>query len=48
MDEDVIRKKLSSKDINVDIDLGMGEGEATIYTTDMSCEYVKINAEYTT
>lgn len=48
VDEDVIREKLSSKDINVDIDLGMGEGEATIYTTDMSCEYIKINAEYTT
>jgi glutamate N-acetyltransferase/amino-acid N-acetyltransferase len=48
VDEDVMRKKLSSKDINVDIDLGMGEGETTIYTTDMSYEYVKINAEYTT
>ncbi len=46
--EDVMHKKLSARDINIDIDLGMGQGEATIYTSDLSCEYVKINADYTT
>ena len=48
VEEEIMRKKLSSRDITVDIDLGMGQAEATVYTTDMSYEYVKINAEYTT
>jgi glutamate N-acetyltransferase/amino-acid N-acetyltransferase len=48
VEEKVLRKKMSSPDITVDIDLGMGQAEMTIFTTDLSYEYVKINAEYTT
>ena len=48
VDEEDMRKKLSARDVSVDIDIGMGEAEAKIYTTDLSYEYVKINAEYTT
>ncbi|MFC1693582.1 bifunctional glutamate N-acetyltransferase/amino-acid acetyltransferase ArgJ [Candidatus Latescibacterota bacterium] len=47
-DEQDMRKKLGSLDITVDIDLGMGQAESTIFTTDLSYEYIKINAEYTT
>ena len=39
---------MSEKNITLEVDLGMGKAEKTIYTTDMSYEYIKINAEYTT
>ena len=32
----------------VTIELGLGEGEATVHTCDMSVDYVKINADYRT
>lgn len=32
----------------VTVDLGLAEGEDTIYTCDLTFDYVKINAEYTT
>ncbi len=46
--ESELRKKMSQKDLTLEIDLGMGKAETTIYTTDMSYEYIKINANYTT
>ncbi len=42
--QDVMRKRA----FDVTVDLHLGEGEDTIYTCDLSCDYVKINAEYTT
>jgi len=36
------------KVITIRADLGAGSGEAEVYTCDLSYEYVKINAEYTT
>lgn len=48
INEEEMRKKLSSPDISVDIHLGMGQADAVIYTTDFSHEYIRINAEYTT
>jgi glutamate N-acetyltransferase/amino-acid N-acetyltransferase len=48
IDEKDIRKRLSVHDIDVEINLGMGNEDAVIYTTDMSQDYIKINAEYTT
>ncbi|MDO4909723.1 MAG: bifunctional glutamate N-acetyltransferase/amino-acid acetyltransferase ArgJ [Corynebacterium sp.] len=40
---------LSGVDIAVRIDLGLdGPGEATVYTTDLSHQYVEINSAYTT
>jgi N-acetylglutamate synthase/N-acetylornithine aminotransferase len=32
----------------IEIDLGLGDGAATYLTTDLSYDYVKINAEYRT
>jgi glutamate N-acetyltransferase/amino-acid N-acetyltransferase len=43
-----MRETMAKKEQLLEIDLGMGKGEATLYTTDLSYEYVKINAEYTT
>ncbi len=48
IDEKKMREKLSPREIAVEIGLGMGHAEAVIYTTDMSHDYIKINAEYTT
>jgi glutamate N-acetyltransferase/amino-acid N-acetyltransferase len=42
--QDVMRKRA----FEVTVDLHLGEGEDTIYTCDLSYDYVKINAEYTT
>jgi len=33
---------------DVTVELGLGDGEDTVYTCDFSYDYVKINAEYTT
>jgi glutamate N-acetyltransferase / amino-acid N-acetyltransferase len=32
----------------IDLDLGLGDGEAAYLASDLSYDYVKINAEYTT
>lgn len=47
-DADAMRKILTEHDIIIDIELGLGNESATIYTCDLSFQYVKINADYTT
>ena len=47
-DGDAMKKILAEHDIVVDIELGLGDAQATIYTCDLSFQYVKINADYTT
>ena len=37
---------LANDEFQVTIDLGRGEAEETVWTTDLSYEYVRINAEY--
>jgi len=44
-DLEIILKKNS---YSIFIDIGLGQGEASIFTSDLSYEYVKINAEYST
>ena len=34
--------------MTIEVDLGLGRGAAQIFTCDLSYDYVKINAEYTT
>ena len=41
-------KIMQSKNIVVNIDMYLGEGEATAWGCDLTYDYVKINAEYTT
>ncbi len=47
-DHDAVRLILSQKDITIGVDLGLGAGKARAWGTDLSAEYVRINAEYTT
>ena len=39
---------LKQKEFTVTVDLGLGSGTATVYTSDLSHEYVSINADYRT
>jgi glutamate N-acetyltransferase/amino-acid N-acetyltransferase len=39
---------LKKKEFTVTVDLHLGSGSATVYTSDLSYEYVKINADYRT
>ena len=41
-------KIMQSEDIIVNIDMNLGDGEATAWGCDLTYDYVKINAEYTT
>ncbi len=45
-DEDEAHSALDTTEVAIDVDLGMGEGFATILTCDLSHEYVRINGEY--
>ena len=47
-DEEALREVMAQHDIVIDIDMGDGDGEATVWTCDFSYEYVKINGEYHT
>ena len=47
-DLDAAVESLGSAEVGIEIDLGSGDEEAVIYTCDLSYEYVRINAEYTT
>ena len=43
-----LENTLKMRNFSVIIDAGIGNGEASILTTDLSYDYVKINAEYST
>jgi len=43
-----LQKKMKSKEIEILIGLHMGKASAETYTCDLSYDYVRINAEYTT
>ncbi|MBP2651517.1 MAG: argJ [Firmicutes bacterium] len=43
-----LNKVMGEREIKVEIELGQGTAEATVWTCDFSYEYVKINADYST
>lgn len=47
-DAEAMKKIMAARDIVVDIELGLGAAEATVWTCDESFLYVKINSDYTT
>ncbi len=47
-DEAAMKKVMKAHDIVIDIDMGLGSEEATVWTCDFSYDYVKINGEYHT
>ncbi len=47
-DPTALRAAFSKPDIDIEVSLGLGRGAATAWGTDLSAEYVHINADYTT
>ena len=43
-----MKQAMSARAFTVDVDLGLGSGTCTIYTSDLTHQYVTINADYTT
>ncbi len=43
-----LEKAMRDKDIEIALNLRLGKGKAEVYTCDLSYEYIRINAEYTT
>lgn len=46
LDEEIATKILSSKEFEINIDLGEGSEESTWWTCDLTEEYVRINSDY--
>jgi glutamate N-acetyltransferase/amino-acid N-acetyltransferase len=47
-DESALREALASREVDIRLDLGLGPGAATAWGCDLTPDYVRINAEYTT
>ncbi len=47
-DAAAIRAQFSRSNVGITVDLGLGSGAATAWGADLSAEYVRINADYTT
>lgn len=47
-DEDEALRRFEEPEIAIDVDLGAGESSATVWTCDLSYEYVRINGDYRT
>ena len=45
-DEAPVADHLKGREISVEIDLGLGEGRATVWTCDLTHGYISINADY--
>lgn len=43
-----LKEALESKEVKVEMKVGAGKGHARVWTCDLTYDYVKINAEYTT
>jgi glutamate N-acetyltransferase/amino-acid N-acetyltransferase len=39
---------MSADHVEIEVELGTGDAEATVFGCDLSAEYVRINADYTT
>ncbi|MCA9431634.1 MAG: bifunctional ornithine acetyltransferase/N-acetylglutamate synthase, partial [Candidatus Omnitrophica bacterium] len=47
-DEAKVEAGMAEEEVEIRVDLGAGEAEMTVYTCDLSYDYVRINAEYHT
>ncbi len=45
-DEAPVAAHLKGQDISIEVDLGMGDGRATVWTCDLTHGYISINADY--
>ncbi|MXY88701.1 MAG: bifunctional glutamate N-acetyltransferase/amino-acid acetyltransferase ArgJ [Dehalococcoidia bacterium] len=47
-DEATVSRAMSGEEVTIEVDLGAGEARATGWTCDLTAEYIRINADYTT
>ena len=47
-DEEKGKAAMAPEEINIEISLGLGSAEKSVWTTDLTHEYIRINAEYRT
>lgn len=45
-DEDAAARALAEDQVSIEVDLHLGDGEATVWTCDLSYDYVRINGDY--
>ncbi|GAA4643980.1 bifunctional glutamate N-acetyltransferase/amino-acid acetyltransferase ArgJ [Pontixanthobacter gangjinensis] len=45
-DEAPVARHLKGQDINIEVDIGIGSGRATVWTCDLTHGYITINADY--
>jgi glutamate N-acetyltransferase/amino-acid N-acetyltransferase len=45
-DEAPVAAHLKGQEIDIGVDLGLGEGRATVWTCDLTHGYISINADY--
>ncbi|HEY4345185.1 MAG TPA: bifunctional glutamate N-acetyltransferase/amino-acid acetyltransferase ArgJ [Parvibaculum sp.] len=45
-DETPVAKHMKGRDIDIDVAVGVGSGSATVWTCDLTYEYIRINADY--
>jgi glutamate N-acetyltransferase/amino-acid N-acetyltransferase len=45
-DESPVAAHLKGRDVTLEVDLGLGEGRATVWTCDLTHGYISINADY--
>ncbi|HEY0958946.1 MAG TPA: bifunctional glutamate N-acetyltransferase/amino-acid acetyltransferase ArgJ [Novosphingobium sp.] len=45
-DEAPVTAHLKGREVTIDVDLGLGEGRATVWTCDLTHGYISINADY--
>jgi glutamate N-acetyltransferase / amino-acid N-acetyltransferase len=47
-DETPVVAHLKGREISIEVDLGLGQGSATVWTCDLTHGYIAINADYRT
>ncbi|MBX3504807.1 MAG: bifunctional glutamate N-acetyltransferase/amino-acid acetyltransferase ArgJ [Parvibaculum sp.] len=45
-DETPVAKHMKGSDIGIEVDVGVGKASATVWTCDLTYEYIRINADY--
>lgn len=45
-DEDICTEHLKGQNIDIEVGLGIGKGQATVWTCDLTHDYITINADY--
>jgi glutamate N-acetyltransferase/amino-acid N-acetyltransferase len=45
-DETPVARHMKGSDIDIEVDVGVGKSQATVWTCDLTYDYIRINADY--